>query len=310
MKIAKEVKIAILAITSLVVFYLGFNYLKGVDFFNPTNEYYAIYEEINGLTESNPVLLSGLSVGRVSDIEILQDQENKVKVYFEVREDITLGKESEAILHTDLLGSQTIVLNRGNVTEVVSEDNQINGSVKQSLTSQIQEQAYPVLQTLDSVGKHLNGILANIDNNEQLINGILTDVKTTTDALANVSKKEATIRALIDDFKKISGTLADEKEGLSSILAKVNGIADSINALEVGRVVKRIDTTLTNVNAVIASMQDGEGTIDKLLNDDSLYNTLNKTLEDLDKLLIDVEQQPKKYVHFSLFGKKDKDKKD
>lgn len=307
MKIGKEVKIAILAVASLVIFYLGFNFLKGIDFFNPSNEYFAIYEKIDGLTVSNPVLLSGLPVGRVSEIEILQDQDHKVKVYFEVREDIQLGQNSEAVLNTDLLGSQSIILQINKVEQPLSEDSEIRGSIRPALTEQIQEQAYPVLQTLDSVGKHLNGILANIDGNEQLINGILADIKKTTDALSEVSEKEATIKALIDDFKKITGTLSDEKKGLAAILAKANGIADSINALEVGKVVNRLDTTLANVNSLIASMQDGQGTVDKLLNDDSLYNSLNKTLVDLDKLLIDIQEQPKDYVHFSLFGRKSKD---
>lgn len=307
MKIGKEVKIAILAVASLVIFYLGFNFLKGIDFFNPSNEYFAVYEKIDGLTVSNPVLLSGLSVGRVSEIEILQDQNHKVKVYFEVREDIQLGQNSEAVLYTDLLGSQSIILQVNNVVQPLSEDSEIKGSIKPALTEQIQEQAYPVLQTLDSVGKHLNGILENIDGNEQLINGILADIKETTDALSGVSQKEATIKALIDDFKKITGALSDEKKGLTAILAKANGIADSINALEVGKVVNRLDTTLSNVNSLLASMQDGQGTVDKLLNDDSLYNSLNKTLVDLDKLLIDIQEQPKDYVHFSLFGRKSKD---
>src|SRR5690554_4512577 len=102
-----------LAIVALGVFYFGFNFLKGIDFFNPTNKYYAIYNQVDGLTASNPVLLSGLSVGRVSRIEILQEQNNKLKVYFEVREDISLGSESVAKLVSDILGSQTIVLQRG-----------------------------------------------------------------------------------------------------------------------------------------------------------------------------------------------------
>lgn len=306
MKIAKEIKVAFLAIVSIVIFYFGFNFLKGIDFFNPTNEYYAIYDHVSGLTESNPVLLSGLSVGRVSNIEILQDDDNKLKVYFEVREDITLGENSEAILATDILGSQTIILKRNNVQTPLPQGSEIIGGIEPSLTEQIQEQAYPVLKTLDSVGNHLNGILANIDRNEESIQNIMLNVEQTTQNLAKISEKQATITALIDDFKKISTTLADEKNGLKALLSKTNGIADSVNALELAKVVNRLDTTLITINNTVASMQDGEGTVDKLLNDDSLYLNLNQTLVDLDALLIDMKDQPKKYVHFSLFGRKDK----
>lgn len=308
MKIAKEIKIAFLAISALAIFYIGFNYLKGVEFFDPTNEYYAVYDKLNGLTVSNPVLLSGLSVGRISNIEILQEENNKVKVYFEVREDITLGKKTVALLSTDLLGSQTVVLQRNEVTEVLQEGDQVLSDIEQSLTSQIQEQAYPVLKTLDSVGQHLNGILANIDNNEETINAILTDVKKATNAFASISEKEAKIKSMLDDFKKISSTLADENQGLKATLAKTNGILDSVNNLEMSRVVNNLDSTIQNMNALLASMNDGEGTVDKLLSSDSLYNSLNQTMVDLDKLLIDFREQPKRYVHFSLFGKKDKKK--
>lgn len=306
MKIAKEFKVAVLAIVAIVIFYFGFNFLKGIDFFNPSNEYYAVYDHVDGLTAANPVLLSGLSVGRVSKIEILQEQDNKLKVYFEVREDITLGSESVAMLATDILGSQTIVLKRNNVTEPIAEGSEVRGDIEPALAEQIQEQAYPVLKTLDSVGQHLNGILANIDKNEEAIQNIMLNVEQTTQNLAKISEKQATITAMLDDFKKISGTLADEKNGLKALLQKTNGIADSVNALELAKVVNRLDTTLITINRTVASMQDGEGTVDKLLNDDSLYLNLNQTLVDLDALLIDMKDQPKKYVHFSLFGRKDK----
>lgn len=308
MKIAKEIKIALLAISSLVIFYIGFNYLKGVEFFDPTNEYYALYEKLDGLTVSNPVLLSGLSVGRVSNIEILQDDNNKVKVYFEVREDITLGTQTVALLSSDLLGTQTIVLQRFEVTDILPQGSEVIGKSEQSLTAQIQEQAYPVLKTLDSVGRHLNGILENIDSNEKMINGILADVKLATSTIASFSTKEAQIKAMLNDFKKISGALADEQNGLKATLAKTNGILDSVNKLEMKQLFSNMDSTIQNMNALIASMNDGEGTIDKLLSSDSLYNSLNQTMVDLDKLLIDFREQPKRYVHFSLFGKKEKKK--
>lgn len=308
MKIAKEIKVATLAIVAIGVFYFGFNFLKGIDFFNPTNEYYAIYNQVDGLTASNPVLLSGLSVGRVSRIEILQEQDNKLKVFFEVREDITLGAESVATLVSDLLGSQTIVLQRGKVTNVLPEGSEIKGSVEPALAEQIQQQAYPVLKTVDSVGKHLNRILANIDENEAAIQNVILNVERTTLNLAKISEKQMAIASIIDDFAIISATLADEQDGLKALLQKVNGVVDSVNSLELARVVNRLDTTLININKTVVAMQDGEGTIDKLLNDDSLYVTLNQTLVDLDALLIDMKDQPKKYVHFSLFGKKDKKK--
>lgn len=309
MKIAKEIKVAVLAIVSIVIFYFGFNFLKGIDFFNPTNEYYAVYGQVDGLTAANPVLLSGLSVGRVSRIEILQEQDNKLKVYFEVREDITLGEESVALLASDILGSQTIVIQRNKVTKPLPDGSEIKGNIEPSLTSQIQEQAYPVLKTVDSVGQHLNGILANIHKNDDAIQNIMLNVELTTQNLAKISEKQATINAVIDDFKKVSATLADEKIGLKALLQKTNGIADSVNALQLAKVVNRLDSTLITINRTVATMQDGEGTVDKLLNDDSLYLNLNQTLVDLDALLIDMKEQPKKYVHFSLFGRKDKKKK-
>ena len=308
MKIAKEIKIAVLAISSLLIFYFGFKYLQGVEFFDATNEYHAIYDELNGLTVSNPVTLSGLSVGRVSNIDILQEKDNKVKVYFEVREDITLGENSVARLATDLLGTQTIILIRNEVKEPLGEGAEVKADVEQSITSQIQEQAYPVLKTLDSVGHHINNIMANIDQNEAAINDILENVRVASQAFASISEKEAKIKSMLDDFKKISSSLAHEQNGIKATLAKTNGILDTVNNLEMSRIVNNMDSTIQNMNALLASMTDGEGTVDQLLTNDSLYNNLNQTMQDLDKLLIDFREQPKRYVHFSLFGRKEKKK--
>ncbi len=308
MKIAKEIKIAVVAIAAIIIFYVGFNYLKGVEFFDPTNEYYAIYDHLNGLTVSNPVLLSGLSIGRVSDIEILKERDNKVKVYFEVREDITLGKNTVALLSTDLLGTQKIVIQRNKVDQVLEDGSEVASDLELSLTSQIQEQAYPVLKTLDSVGNHLNGILSNIDRNEEVINGILADVKVITESFKAISAKERQVKDILDNFARITALLANEKTGLQATINKTNGVLDSLNTIEVSKMVTTIDSTMRSVNALIIAMNDGEGTIDKLISSDSMYNSLDKTLQDLDKLLIDFREQPKRYVHFSLFGKKDKDK--
>lgn len=309
MKISKEAKVGGLAVLALAIFYIGFNFLKGIDFFSSTNTYHAIYEEVDGLTVSNKVMLSGLSVGRVSEIEILQEQNNKIKVYFDIREDIALGEGSVAQLSTDLLGTQTVVLIPKDRNNPLGDGGELTGTVESSLTEQIQEQAYPVLKNLDSVALHINEILENINQNENNINAIISDIRTSTAALSEISSKQREITQLIDNFKKISASLSDDEDGLGALMGKANTIADSLKALQLNSVVQRLDSSLMNVNTLLAEMHDGEGTVDKLLDNDSLYVNLNNTAESLDKLLIDFRENPKRYVHFSLFGGKNKDKK-
>ncbi len=310
MKLSKEVKVGLLAVTSCVVFYIGFNFLKGIDFFSPTHTYYAVYKNIDGLEISNPVLLNGLTVGRVGDIEILSERGHAILVSLDVDNNLVLGKKSAAILiNSDLLGSKAIVLDIGNITETLSPGDTISAKVDMGITETLQKSAIPILDNLWEVTNNINKILDSLGNGGAKINEILDHFLVTSQALQAISvNNQKNIYAITSNFNALSAALNDTTDGIIPLLAKLNTTADSLNQMELNETLYNANLAMTNLNQAIQNLNEGQGSLGKLLHDDSLYTNLNLAAKDLDHLLIDLKEHPGRYVHFSLFGKKEKKK--
>lgn len=293
---------------SIVIFYIGFNFMKGIDFFSPTRTYYTVYDEIDGLTIANPVLLSGMPVGRVAEIKILQGRDNKVLVIFEVDKNIVLDHKTEAVLsNVDLLGSQAIILKIPDVKVALNDGDTVPGIIDLTITERLQKEALPVLQNLEKISNRITDVMDIIIKNEDHISATVANVSKISRNVENITNKnEEQVTAIVNNINSIAAMLNDEKDGLKSILDNVNTVTDSLKAVDIRKTVNRIDSTVNYVNRTLAKATESGGTIDKLLSDESVYNNLSKSLEDLDKLLIDMQENPKRYVHFSVFGRKNK----
>lgn len=308
LKLSKELKVGILSVASIVIFYIGFNFMKGIDFFSPTRTYYTVYDEIDGLTIANPVLLSGMPVGRVAEIKILQGRDNKVLVIFEVDKNIVLDHKTEAVLsNVDLLGSQAIILKIPDVKVALNDGDTVPGIIDLTITERLQKEALPVLQNLEKISNRITDVMDIIIKNEDHISATVANVSKISRNVENITNKnEEQVTAIVNNINSIAAMLNDEKDGLKSILDNVNTVTDSLKAVDIRKTVNRIDSTVNYVNRTLAKATESGGTIDKLLSDESVYNNLSKSLEDLDKLLIDMQENPKRYVHFSVFGRKNK----
>lgn len=303
MKISKEVKVALLAIVAGVVLYFGIEFLKGINFFNPSHTYYVVYSNVEGLAESNMITLSGYPVGRVSGIGVMQEKNNNILVTFELDEDIKVGADATAILRSsDLLGNKVIELNPGNVAVPMQAGDTLRGVLAQDITSELKATALPVVDSVKSAIHIINTTLVGFEATKFKLDSILTGV-----ALL-VESNRRDISQILGNLNTLSATLADEQKGVSPLLAKINVLADSLNALELKQTVSQANVTLQSLQATVEKLRQDEGTLGKLMNNDSVYNNLNKTLVDLDSLFIDLQDNPRRYVHFSLFGGKDKSK--
>ncbi len=303
MKISKEVKVALLAIVAVVVLYFGVQFLKGIDFFNPTNTFHVVYDNVEGLAESNQVTLSGYPVGRVSNIMVLQDRNNQILVSFELNEDIAVGADAEAILRSsDLLGNKVIELNPGNVSVPSYAGDTLIGIHAQDITSELKETALPMVDSVKSTIHIVNTTLSSFETTKFKIDSILTSI-----ALV-IESNRRDISQITNNLKSLSASLTDEDDGVAPLLAKMNVLADSLNELELNQTVLQANATLKSLQTTVDKLKQEDGTLGKLMNDDSVYNNLNKTLVDLDSLFIDLQDNPRRYVHFSLFGGKDKSK--
>lgn len=313
MNISKELKVGLLAIVAIVTLYFGFNFLKGIDLFKRTNNYYALYENIDGLTVSNPVIINGLSVGRVSNINILQEKGNIVAVEINIGSGINLSHGTVArLVNTDFLGSKAIelMLNDSSSAYYTSGDTLMSG-VDEGITEFLKQNAAPVADNIGTTITRINAILESFQGNSEKINRTLDNIEGITASLnRKMPAMQDRIIWLLDSLNKNSQELSVVMASLKPVLANVGQITDSLKTLELSNTLEKAQTTLDNLNANLSSLKAGEGTMGKLMHDDSLYIYLSNTARDLDRLFVDMEENPRRYVHFSLFGKKDKSEKE
>jgi phospholipid/cholesterol/gamma-HCH transport system substrate-binding protein len=303
-KFSKEVKVGLLAVIACTILYLGIGFLKGSDVFSPSNTYYAIYDDIEGLTVSNPVLINGLNVGRVNKIRILQDEGYQVLVELHVDKHLKLGQNTIAYLATsDILGSKAIVLDIGAVNIPKVDGDTLIARHRQSMADALAEKAGPLVESLDTVVHNVNEILVNFSGNSSKIYNTAANLE---ELSLEVRKITAENRKHLNDvlinLKQVTMALNDPNNGIGPIMTKMNVMADSLNKLEINKTLLRTEKTVAELQNILSDMNKGEGTVGKLLKNDSLYMNLNRSAEDLDKLLEDIRKNPKKYVNFSILS--------
>ncbi len=309
----KEVKVGLLGIITFAIFYLGFNFLKGLDVFRTENEYYAYYSNVEGLQTSNPVMYNGVTIGRVVDVVPDQNQ-NRVKVLLAIKRNIVLNDNSVAILSDNgLLGGKMIKLLILSGTPIKDEDI-IKSEIEGGLMSGLSERATPILKNTDSLIITLTSIVKQFDqtgvalkalvaNANQATTGVNTVVAANAKNLSAITANAATLTA------NLNGIATSMDAQIKPILQKTNTFADSLNAIRLGQTMAQLNNSVASMQGILKDINQGKGTIGKLASDDSLYINLDKTAANLAALMADLKANPKRYVHFSLFGKKDKDKK-
>jgi len=310
--ISKELKVGTLAVTSIVILYFGFNFLKGIDLFKETNNYYALYENIDGLTISNPVIINGLSVGRVSNIQILQNKGNLVVVEVSIESNLLLRNGTIArLVNTDFLGSKAIELILNDSTNITYVDGDtLRSEVDAGITEFLKQSAGPVADNVGTTISRINAILESFQGNSEKINATLSNIQTITENLSlNLPTMETKLFTLMDNLSKNSSELSATLADLKPIIANTAQITDSLKTLELSETLEKTQVMLDNLNANLESLKEGNGTMGKLMQDDSLYIYLSHTARDLDRLFVDLQANPSRYVQVSVFGKKDKSKK-
>ena len=299
----KEIKVGLIGIIGLVLFYLGSNFLKGIDFFSPINRYYALYENVDGLIVANPVIVNGYSVGRVSEIRILQERENKILVSMDIDKDLIIGRSSKATLSSnDFLGSKAIVLSIGDINSPISEGDTIMSEIAGGL-SELLEKATPITDNLGATISRLNDILASLRGSGDMITTTLdnlNNVLTNTNNL--IDSNEETISSTLENLNNLTDDLSDKLNDIDPIIKGANDMISNLSSVDFENTFNQIDILLSSANGIFDDIESGDGgTLSLLLSDDSLYNNLNKTAFDLDKLLQHINENPKHF--FAPLGK-------
>jgi phospholipid/cholesterol/gamma-HCH transport system substrate-binding protein len=304
---SKEFKVALLAIVSGTILYLGFTFLKGSDLMSSTNTYYVTYPEIDGLTVSNPVMINGLMVGRVSEIKLDQEHNNQLLVTMEIDKSVMLGDSTVAFLgNNSLLGSKAIKLELGKNSKVYEGDEYLVGKKELGLGELIAEKATPVVNHIDQAISRLNKIMEAIP--EKNVTQIVKNLDAASAGLKTIMHDNASnINQMTGSLAQLSASLVKTEAELKPLIAKFSSLADSLNDLQLKETVNNANATLANLNTITAKINQGDGTMGALVNDKSFYINLNKTLSDIDSLVLDLQENPNHYL--APLGKKSKKKK-
>lgn len=296
MKLSKEVKVGLFMISGIVLLYFGFNFLKGIDFFSSSNKYYAIYQNVDKLTESNQIFLNGYAVGRVSDI-IIQQKKDRVLVELSINSDIAVYTTSVALLNGELLGGRFIQLVVGEGGQKLSAKDTIRSDVAKGLSDFIAENAEPMAANLQTTLRKLNIMLDTLNRSAVLVNRMLADMKTTP------GKINTTIDNLNGRVTQMSGTFNDVGKNLNSTLTDLKPtlqnfrtLSDSLKRLELSGTINKAQQSLTKLNETLTALNSGDNTASKLMTEDTLYVNLNNLLQSIDSLAKHFNRNPKHFL--------------
>jgi len=308
MKISRELKVGLLSVVTIGMLYFGFNFLKGSDFFSPNKSYYVIYDNIDGLTSSNPVMLNGMSVGQVRKIRIEQQKDNRLLVTLDIRKDLIIRQGTKAVLADGgLLGGKLIRLEVNPVGSQLADGDTLLSGREAGIQALLQERTLPVITHADSLVRNLTMVTKGFQETGAILNQVLRNYDQTGLALrSTLQQNQKSLAELTANLSKLSGSLIETEKKIGPLLTKTGTFADSLNALRLGETVNRANQLVAQVEQLVASVKSGQGTASKLINDDKLYNNLNYAVISMNQLLANLRENPKRYVNVSIFGKKDK----
>lgn len=291
----RELWIGLLGIASIVIVYLLINFFKGINIFSNGEKYYVRFSNIGEIVNTSPIFINGYKVGHVSNV--IYNFENPDEVYVEMLLDsqLQMPQGSVALINTKMLGSSTISLALGKSATMINPGDTIEGRMNTGAMDEAAEmipQITAMLPKLDSILVSLNSTLANpaINSSVDNIGELTAELNTTAKLLNNV---------LANDIPVATGKLVEIEDDLLKM-------SSQLSEVDYNKLIGSLEASLTNIQNITAALNNGEGTAGMLLKDSTLYNKLNNTTEAATLLLEDLKKNPKRYVHFSVFGRKEK----
>ncbi len=309
MKISKEAKIGLTAIAVLAITVWGFSFLKGKNILKPRDDYYVVFDRVDGLIESGNVLLQGYKIGNITSLYF--DHENTRK--FLVK--IVLEERVKIPLHSVIRIKQVSLLGSTSDLELILSENNSFHSPGDTLSSEAGE---GIMDSFSGIVPKIKNILYGIDTvlismnqvftpeSEQDLRQSITSLNASLAALSRSLSKNGKLYNSFENLEGITENLNSKNKQISETLDNLSNISSSVDSANLGATLKKLDSTLISVRNIVSKIDEGEGTMGKFVNDSSLYTNLDSTSYHLNLLLKDLEEHPKRYVHFSVFGKKDK----
>ncbi len=309
MKVSREIKAGIIVLGGILLLIFGFNFLKSSPVFDDSKIFYAVYDHVGGLQPGTPVSINGLSVGKVQNIKF-KDKTGNLLVTFSVSNDFEFSKSSKAELYdTGIIGGKGIQIKPifDNSAVAVSGDTLVTDT-KPGLTELVQQNLAPLQMKIEGAVSNADSLLINFNEilDDKTKNDLRASISGLNDLIQSFQGSARTIDALLDKNK---GQLDSSITNINHITSNFSKLSDSIANAGLGRTMKNLESTIGNLDALLARIEKGEGSLGKLMNDEELYNNLSNASKELDLLLQDFRLNPKRYVNVSVFGKKQKEYK-
>lgn len=312
MKITAETKVGILAVVSIVILILGYSFLKGNDVFTKEKVYYAKYSRVEGLTVSKPILVNGYQIGRVSTMNLLPS--GQILVEFKVNKQYSVPSNTVArITSSDFLGNKAIVFDLGDSPNIALSGDTLSAEINQNILDQIE----PVQKKAEAVVLIIDSILTSVNNTitpefQRNVNRSIASIASTLNNLENTSKQvdgligmeKSKISNILSNVEHIANNFKENNEKINSIFNNIEEVSDQVARANFIETIDKANLAVSDFQLLIDGINNGNGSIGKLLNDDHLYNNLEDASKSLDELIADMKENPGRYVHFSIFGRR------
>ncbi len=321
MKISREIKTGILVVIAIALFIYGFNFLKGKDIFSSRRIFYAIYPEVAGLVESNPVEMNGLKVGRVKDIALF-DTSGKIIVTISITDKkLNIPKNSVAkIISSDLLGAKAIQIIKSSEKTFAKENDTLVGVVEASLQESVNATIKPLKDKAEKLIGAIDSIITTVQtvmdkNARENLNKSFDNIKHALETFDKTSMRLDTmiaserykISSIFSKVESISTNIANNNENISNAIKNFSAVSDTLAKANLSKTLANANSALNQFSGVMEKINKGEGSVGMLVHDDKLYKNLNASSASLDSLLNDMQLNPWRY--FSLYGKKKRTRK-
>jgi phospholipid/cholesterol/gamma-HCH transport system substrate-binding protein len=314
--ISNETRVGIFTIVALTILILGYNFLKGISLFNSPHIFYAYYDKLDGLAESNPVLLYGYKVGKVEKITITNQKSRFILVQFTVKKEVIIPSDTKAkIFSVDLLGAKAIELKLGIDKKNAKSSDTLAGEIEQGLIESVSSIIEPIKQKTVSLLTSIDNVMndfqiylgkggkKDLSATMEGIKYTFVNLQNTTSTLDHFMTSEtARLHLILGHIDNLASTLDNNKDDLDKLISNLGSISDSLKAAHVEKVIRDLASTIIEIDTIAQKINRGQGTLGELVNNDKLYNNLESTSRNLDALLIDFKENPRRYINLSLIG--------
>lgn len=305
MKITREVKTAILVFGAILLFIWGYYFLRGTDLFNSYKTYYVVYDDVEGLSPSAPITLNGLVVGQVVGISFTDYETGRLRIEMQVKTDFPISKTSHATLYEPgLLGGKQIAIIPDMKNTALAEDgDELKSGLKPGMLSVVGEKLSPLQTKVESTVVTADSLLHSLNN--------VFDKRTQENLRLAIAEMSSTMQQFNQTARSLNATVSGNRSNIDATMSNLNRtsanfakLSDSLNQANIGQAVKKLERSLATVDSIMNDVQAGKGSLGKLLKDEGMYNNLEDASNELKQLIADIKNNPKRYVHFSVFGRK------